>query len=92
MPAKLAYPLAMLQRGEWHDPFGVLGRQAVGDTEIVRAFMPSAEAVELDGIGPLQRIPNTDILELSLDGAQLSRQTECEMFDIDRPLTTGAIT
>jgi len=72
MPAKLAYPLAMLQRGEWHDPFGVLGRQAVGDTEIVRAFMPSAEAVELDGIGPLQRIPNTDIFELSLNGAQLT--------------------
>ena len=72
MPAKLAYPLAMLQRGEWHDPFGVLGRQAVGDTEIVRAFMPSAEAVELEGIGPLRRIPNTDIFELTLDTAQLA--------------------
>ena len=70
MAAKLPYPLAMLQHGEAHDPFGILGRHPDGDKTLVRAFMPSAEEVELDGIGLMQRLPQTDIFEIRLDAAQ----------------------
>ncbi|MGD8956948.1 MAG: 1,4-alpha-glucan branching enzyme, partial [Chromatiaceae bacterium] len=70
MAAKLPYPLAMLQHGEAHDPFGILGRHPDGDKTLVRAFMPSAEEVELDGIGPMQRLPQTDIFEIRLDAPQ----------------------
>ena len=51
MSTKLPYPLAMLQRGESHDPFSVLGRQPDGDGILVRAFLPNAEEVELEGVG-----------------------------------------
>ena len=70
MPAKLPYPLAMLQRGESHDPFSLLGRHIEGERVVVRAFMPSAEEVELDGVGAMQRIPNTDIFEIHLEPQQ----------------------
>jgi 1,4-alpha-glucan branching enzyme len=60
----------MLQRGESHDPYSLLGRHPDGEQEVVRAFMPSAEAVELDGVGPMSRIPNTDIFEIHLDPQQ----------------------
>ena len=39
MNAKLPYPLAMLQRGESHDPFAVLGRQPDDGGALVRAFL-----------------------------------------------------
>ena len=70
MAAKLPYPLAMLQHGEAHDPFGILGKHPDGDKTLVRAFMPSAEEVELDGIGLMQRLPQTDIFEIRLDAPQ----------------------
>ncbi|MCG6965233.1 MAG: 1,4-alpha-glucan branching protein GlgB [Chromatiaceae bacterium] len=70
MAAKLPYPLAMLQRGESHDPFSVLGRQQDVDGVLIRAFMPSAEQVELAGLGQMQRVTNTDIFEIRLDQAQ----------------------
>ena len=70
MRAKLPYPLAMLQGGESHDPFNVLGRHRDGDDTLVRAFMPSAEHVDVDGFGPMQRIPNTDIFECHLSPEQ----------------------
>ncbi len=66
MPAKLPYPLAMLQKGESHDPFAVLGRHAVEDGVVYRAFLPNAETVELEGATPMQRLPNTDIFEARL--------------------------
>ena len=70
MPAKLPYPLAMLQRGESHDPFSVIGRHPNDQGALVRAFMPSADEVDLEGVGPMQRLPNTDIFEILLDEAQ----------------------
>ncbi len=70
MPAKLPYPLAMLQRGESHDPFTVLGLQSNGEQTLVRAFMPSAEDVELEQVGPMQRLPDTDIFEIALSEQQ----------------------
>ncbi len=72
MTAKLPYPLAMLQRGESHDPFGVLGHHTDGEGAVIRAFMPHAETVELDSIGPMQRIPNTDIFEVHLEPVQVA--------------------
>jgi 1,4-alpha-glucan branching enzyme len=53
----------MLQKGESHDPFALLGRHATDQQEIVRAFMPSAEEVEIDGVGAMQRVQDTDIFE-----------------------------
>ena len=73
MTAKLPYPLAMLQNGESHDPFAVIGRHPADGRELVRAFMPSAESVDVDGIGPMQRIAHTDIFELYLDPQQAER-------------------
>jgi 1,4-alpha-glucan branching enzyme len=73
MPAKLAQPLAALQTGESHDPFAVLGRHPVDDGILVRAFMPSAEMVEIDGVGPMQRVPHSDIFECRLDATQAER-------------------
>ncbi len=70
MPVKLPYPLAMLQRGESHDPFSILGCQPEGGCTVVRAFMPNAESVELDNVGAMQRIPNSDIFEIALTPEQ----------------------
>jgi 1,4-alpha-glucan branching enzyme len=70
MSTKLPYPLAALQKGESHDPFSVLGLHPQEHGWVVRAFMPSAEQVELEGAGAMLRLPNTDIFELSLDDAQ----------------------
>ena len=70
MSSKLPYPLTMLQRGESHDPFGLLGRHDDDQGSLVRAFMPSAERVDLENLGEMQRIPNTDIFEFMLDQAQ----------------------
>jgi 1,4-alpha-glucan branching enzyme len=60
----------MLQKGESHDPFALLGRHPADGGFVVRAFMPSAEEVEIEGVGPMQRLPNTDIFELQLDPQQ----------------------
>ena len=70
MSSKLPYPLAMLQRGESHDPFALLGRHDGEQHTLVREFMPSAEEVEIEGCGSMQRIPHTDIFELTLSPEQ----------------------
>jgi 1,4-alpha-glucan branching enzyme len=72
MATKLPFPLAALQKGESHDPFSVLGVHPQDGGALARAFMPSAEQVDLDGIGPMARLPNTDIFELRLDNDQLA--------------------
>lgn len=56
--------LAKIQTGKYHDPFEWLGLHAVGDRFVVRAFMPSAETVELQGVGAMQRIESTDVFEI----------------------------
>jgi len=62
--------LVPLQQGACHDPFGMLGRHRNGDREFVRAFMPQAERVELCGVGEMQRIPGSDVFELTLNRKQ----------------------
>jgi 1,4-alpha-glucan branching enzyme len=70
MPAKLPYPLAMLQAGRSHDPFSVLGRHRVNDQWTIRAFLPHAETVELETFGPMSRVQGTDIFEALLSDEQ----------------------
>ncbi len=53
---------AKLQNGTHHDPFEYLGRHKTAKgTEIIRAFLPNAEAVSLEGFGKMQRIENSDV-------------------------------
>lgn len=53
---------AKLQKGTHHDPFEYLGRHKTAKgTEIIRAFLPNAEAVSLEGFGKMQRIENSDV-------------------------------
>jgi 1,4-alpha-glucan branching enzyme len=62
--------LSRVQQGTSHDPFEWLGIHPAGDGFVVRAFMPSAETVELDGIGPMQRIEGSDSFELAISAGQ----------------------
>lgn len=55
-----------LQQGEHHDPFEYLGRHTVGNGFVIRAFMPSAEKVELVGAGSMKRVPGSDLFEIKL--------------------------
>ena len=62
--------LARVQAATHHDPLSVLGCHSDGDGFIVREFCPQAESVELDGVKPMQRVPNTDIFECKLSAAE----------------------
>ncbi len=68
--------LKRIQQGKHHDPFQVLGLQEdEKGHHLVRVFLPYAEKVELIGIGDMQRVPDTDIFELSL-----SKKTQLETY------------
>ena len=59
--------LERIQQGKHHDPFQVLGlHYDAEDNCIIRFYLPYAEKVELIGIGDMQRIPDSDIFEISL--------------------------
>jgi len=62
MSTDMQNDIQLLQSGRHHDPFAILGRHE-HDKAVVRAFMPSAENVELTGLGPMQRIEGTDLFE-----------------------------
>jgi 1,4-alpha-glucan branching enzyme len=62
----MAKALTKMQNGQHHDPFEWLGLHAAGNGFVVRAFMPSAETVELEGGGVMQRIEGTDSFEIYL--------------------------
>jgi 1,4-alpha-glucan branching enzyme len=62
--------LTRVQQGTHHDPFEWLGVHPAGNSHVVRAFMPSAESLELDGIGPMQRVAGTDTFELVISPEQ----------------------
>ena len=65
--------LQALQRGELHDPFSVLGRHPDGDGEIIRAFLPSADQVALEGFGKMTRLPDSDLFIAELRGDAMRR-------------------
>ena len=62
--------LERLQQGRHHDPFDYLGRHPLNDGWIIRAYMPSAEAVELASIGPMNRVEGSDLFVIRLDKTQ----------------------
>ncbi|MDH5472287.1 MAG: 1,4-alpha-glucan branching protein GlgB [Gammaproteobacteria bacterium] len=65
-----------LQHGEHHDPFQVLGRHPVGNKYVIRAFMPVAETVVLDGIGEMSRIEGSDLFEITITKKQNEKLPE----------------
>lgn len=68
--------LKLLQQGKMHDPFAFLGWHPHDDGVIVRAFMPSAEQVELQTVGTMQRIDGSDLFVSTLDHEQASHLPE----------------
>ena len=62
--------LAELQQGISHDPFTLLGRHNENQQDLIRAFMPSAEQVEIKDAGPMKRISGTDFFECTLSAQQ----------------------
>ena len=62
--------LSRVQHGWHHDPFEWLGIHPERQGYILRAFMPSAENVDLVGIGPLNRVEGTDTFELVISQKQ----------------------
>ncbi len=62
--------LERLQQGRHHDPFDYLGRHPLNEGWIIRAYMPSAEAVELASIGPMNRVEGSDLFVIRLDKTQ----------------------
>jgi 1,4-alpha-glucan branching enzyme len=62
--------LTKLQHGLHHDPFEWLGIHPARPGYVVRAFMPSAESVDLVGIGAMQRAEGTDVFELAISQQQ----------------------
>ena len=62
--------LTRIQHGWHHDPFEWLGIHPGRPGYVVRAFMPSAESVELDGIGAMSRREDSDTFEISISKAQ----------------------
>jgi 1,4-alpha-glucan branching enzyme len=58
--------LKRIQHGWHHDPFEFLGIHPVTQGYIVREFMPTAESVDVVGIGPMKRVEGTDTFELKI--------------------------
>jgi 1,4-alpha-glucan branching enzyme len=62
--------LERLQQGRHHDPFDYLGRHPLNQGWIIRAFMPSAEEVELVEVGDMNRVEGSDLFVIRLDQSQ----------------------
>ncbi|HHJ35857.1 MAG TPA: 1,4-alpha-glucan branching protein GlgB [Gammaproteobacteria bacterium] len=62
--------LTKIQHGWHHDPFEWLGMHPGRPGYVVRAFMPSAEHVELEGIGAMARREGSDTFEIALNRTQ----------------------
>ena len=77
--------LTRIQHGWHHDPFEWLGVHPGRPGYVVRAFMPSAESVELDGVGPMSRYEGTDTFEIRITKDQ--RDELPQHYRIDRKST-----
>ncbi len=55
-----------IQEGYSENPYHVLGRVKHDHTLLIRAFMPTAEHVEIEHAGAMQRIPNSDFFVFTL--------------------------
>ncbi len=57
--------LQLLNAGRHHDPFELLGYHLLdANRAVIRALLPAAEKVEVEGLGVMQRVPQTDLFEL----------------------------
>jgi 1,4-alpha-glucan branching enzyme len=60
----LEHELERLAQARHHDPFSVLGKHREQDFDLVRVFLPQADAVTIaEGNVRLERIPDTDLFE-----------------------------
>jgi 1,4-alpha-glucan branching enzyme len=67
-----------------HDPFAVLGKHLVGETEIVRVFMPFVTSLTiLPGNLPMERIPNTDLFEWQGKAGIVAERYQLQWLDAD---------
>ncbi|RTZ59936.1 MAG: 1,4-alpha-glucan branching enzyme [Gammaproteobacteria bacterium] len=66
-------PLNRLQQGTHHDPFDYLGRHPCEGGTVVRAYMPSAEKVELVGYGPMKRMKGSDAFVAMMTDKQAAK-------------------
>jgi len=65
--------IEQLNQGRCHDPFALLGQHHADKGITVTALLPSAELVELDTIGQMQRLPETSVFTINLTTAQASK-------------------
>jgi 1,4-alpha-glucan branching enzyme len=62
--ADLQHDFARLAGARHHDPFSILGRHREGGDDLIRAYLPHADAVRIaEGDLPLERIADTDLFE-----------------------------
>jgi 1,4-alpha-glucan branching enzyme len=62
--------LTRVQHGWHHDPFEWLGIHPARPGYVIRAFLPSAETVDVVGIGTMERREGTDTFELAISNEQ----------------------
>ena len=62
--------LTRIQHGWHHDPFEWLGLHPARPGYVIRAFLPTAETVELEGVGAMTRFEGSDTFEIHLSRAQ----------------------
>lgn len=64
--------LQCIQKGAYHDPFQILGPHPLPDGgQEITAFLPTAESVEIEGAGPMQRVDGTDCFQLRISPDQI---------------------
>jgi len=67
-----------------HDPFAVLGKHSVGETERVLVFMPFVTSLTiLPGNLPMERIPNTDLFEWQGKAGIVADRYQLQWLDAD---------
>ncbi|PKL46154.1 MAG: 1,4-alpha-glucan branching enzyme [Candidatus Riflebacteria bacterium HGW-Riflebacteria-2] len=77
--------LIRISEARHHDPFALLGRHPVGDSTLVRAFLPNVTDVSVaEGELPLKRIPDTDFFEWRGDGRLIPEHYRLICRDADR--------
>ncbi len=65
--------LSRLQQGAHHDPFDYLGRHPYDGGSVIRAYMPSAQKVELVGYGPMKRMKGSDAFVAMMNDEQAAK-------------------
>jgi 1,4-alpha-glucan branching enzyme len=74
--------LQKVAEGRHHDPFSVLGRHRVKDSEIVRIYMPDVREVYLVDLDvAMNRVPGTDFFTWQGEPGQLSERYRIEWYD-----------